>query len=34
LIAGVLWSGLAQPPWIGWIGAGVGLAVLLFAPRR
>ncbi|HEY3517158.1 MAG TPA: ubiquinone biosynthesis regulatory protein kinase UbiB [Gammaproteobacteria bacterium] len=34
LIAGVLWSGLASPPWIGWIGAGVGLAVLLFAPRR
>jgi len=34
LIAGVLWSGLASPPWIGWIGAGLGLAVLLFAPRR
>jgi hypothetical protein len=34
LIAGVLWSGLASPPWIGWIGAGVGLAVLVFAPRR
>ena len=34
LIAGVLWSGLAQPQWIGWIGAAVGLAVLLVAPRR
>jgi len=34
LIAGVLWSGLAQPQWIGWVGAGIGLAVLLFAPRR
>jgi ubiquinone biosynthesis protein len=34
LIAGVLWSGLASPPWIGWIGAGLGLAVLVFAPRR
>jgi ubiquinone biosynthesis protein len=34
LIAGVLWSGLAQPQWIGWVGAGLGLAVLLFAPRR
>jgi hypothetical protein len=26
-------SGLASPPWIGWIGAGLGLAILLFAPR-
>jgi ubiquinone biosynthesis protein len=34
LIAGVLWSGLAQPEWIGWVGAGIGLALLLFAPRR
>jgi ubiquinone biosynthesis protein len=34
LIAGVLWSGLVSPPWIGWIGAGVGLGVLLLAPRR
>jgi len=34
LIAGVLWSGLAQPQWIGWTGAGVGLVVLLFARRR
>ena len=33
LIAGVLWSGLAEPQWIGWVGAGLGLAVLL-APRR
>jgi len=34
LIAGVLWSGLAEPEWLGWIGAGLGLAVLVFAPRR
>jgi hypothetical protein len=34
LIAGVLWSGLAEPQWIGWVGAGVGLAVLVLAPRR
>jgi ubiquinone biosynthesis protein len=34
LIAGVLWSGLAEPQWIGWVGAGIGLAVLLLAPRR
>jgi ubiquinone biosynthesis protein len=34
LIAGVLWSGLAEPPWIGWAGAGIGLAVLVLAPRR
>ena len=34
LIAGVLWSGLAEPQWIGWVGAGIGLAVLVFAPRR
>jgi hypothetical protein len=34
LIAGVLWSGLAEPQWLGWAGAGVGLAVLVLAPRR
>jgi ubiquinone biosynthesis protein len=34
LIAGVLWTGLAAPAWIGWVGAGLGLAVLLLAPRR
>jgi ubiquinone biosynthesis protein len=34
LIAGVLWSGLAEPQWIGWAGASVGLAVLVLAPRR
>ncbi|HUQ52702.1 MAG TPA: ubiquinone biosynthesis regulatory protein kinase UbiB, partial [Gammaproteobacteria bacterium] len=26
LIAGVLWTGLASPPWVGWAGAAVGLA--------
>jgi len=34
LIAGVLWTGLASPPWLGWAGAAIGLAVLAFAPRR
>jgi ubiquinone biosynthesis protein len=34
LIGGVLWSGLASPPWIGWVGAGIGLAILVLAPRR
>ena len=34
LIAGVLWTGLASPPWLGWAGAAGGLAVLVFAPRR
>jgi hypothetical protein len=29
LIAGVLWAGLAQPPWIGWVGALAGLALLV-----
>lgn len=32
LIAGVLWSGLAEPKWLGWVGAVIGLAVL--ATRR
>jgi ubiquinone biosynthesis protein len=34
LIAGVLWSGLAEPVWIGWVGAGVGLLVVVLAARR
>ena len=34
LIAGVLWSGLAEPVWLGWTAAAVGLVVLVFAPRR
>ena len=33
LIAGVLWSGLAEPEWFGWIGAGVGLALLFVRGR-
>jgi ubiquinone biosynthesis protein len=33
LIAGALWSGLAEPPWVGWLGAGAGLAMLLHAWR-
>jgi ubiquinone biosynthesis protein len=34
LVAGVLWSGLATPPWIGWAGAALGLVVLLLAMRQ
>jgi ubiquinone biosynthesis protein len=35
LIAGVLWTGLdASPPWLGWVGAAAGFALLVFAPRR
>ena len=34
LIAGVLWSGLAEPEWIGWSGAGLGLLVLALHLRR
>jgi len=34
LIAGVLWSGLAEPEWLGWAAAAIGLAVLVLAPRR
>jgi ubiquinone biosynthesis protein len=34
LIAGVLWTGLAAPQWLGWVGAAAGLAVLVLAPRR
>ena len=30
-LSGALWSGVAEPAWIGWIGAGVGLGVLLRA---
>src|SRR5690606_40151373 len=34
LIAGVLWAGLAaEPVWVGWIGAGLGLLMLLRAMR-
>jgi ubiquinone biosynthesis protein len=33
LIAGVLWSGLAEPPWLGWAGAALGLLLLVFAAR-
>jgi ubiquinone biosynthesis protein len=34
LIAGVLWSALAVPEWLGWAGAAVGLVVLALAARR
>jgi ubiquinone biosynthesis protein len=33
LIAGVLWSGLAEPEWLGWAGAALGLVVLVSAAR-
>src|SRR6185436_2402427 len=28
-IAGALWAGLAQPPWIGWLGVLAGLALMV-----
>jgi ubiquinone biosynthesis protein len=34
LIAGVVWSALAVPEWLGWTGAGLGLVVLAFSARR
>jgi ubiquinone biosynthesis protein len=34
LIAGVLWTGFGQPTWVGWVGADVGLAMLLLALWR
>jgi ubiquinone biosynthesis protein len=34
LIAGVLWTGLGQPTWLGWAAAAVGLVVLASASRR
>ena len=34
LIAGVLFGGLANPAWLGWTGAAVGLVLLAFAVRR
>jgi ubiquinone biosynthesis protein len=35
LIAGVLWTGLAaQPLWLGWAGAAIGLAALVLPSRR
>ena len=34
LIAGVLWTGLGQPTWLGWVGAALGIVVLALAPRR
>jgi ubiquinone biosynthesis protein len=34
LIAGVLWSALAVPEWLGWVGAAMGLVVLALAARR
>ena len=30
-LSGALWSGVAEPAWIGWLAAGVGLGVLLRA---
>jgi len=34
LVAGVLWTGLGQPTWLGWVGAAIGLVVLASASRR
>jgi ubiquinone biosynthesis protein len=33
VLAGVVWSGLSEPQWIGWVGAAAGL-LLLVLPRR
>jgi ubiquinone biosynthesis protein len=33
LIAGALWTGLAEPEWIGWISAAAGLALLVVRRR-
>jgi len=33
VLAGVVWSGLSEPQWIGWVAAAAGL-VLLLTPRR
>jgi ubiquinone biosynthesis protein len=34
LMAGVLWTGLAEPRWLGWLGAASGLVILLVAWQR
>jgi ubiquinone biosynthesis protein len=34
VIAGVVWSGLSEPQWIGWVGSGVGLVLLVLARRE
>jgi ubiquinone biosynthesis protein len=34
LIGGVLWTGLAEPEWLGWAGAAVGLLVIALGARR
>ena len=33
LLAGVIWSGLSEPRWIGWVGAAAGLLLLALARR-
>jgi hypothetical protein len=33
LLAGVVWSGLAAPHWIGWVGTAAGLLLLVLARR-
>jgi hypothetical protein len=30
LIAGAIWAGVAEPVWVGWVGAAIGLMLLLF----
>jgi hypothetical protein len=34
LLAGVIWSGLSEPQWIGWVGAAAGLLLLALARRN
>ena len=33
VLAGVVWSGLSEPQWIGWVGSAAGLLLLALARR-
>jgi ubiquinone biosynthesis protein len=34
LVSGVVWSGLSEPQWLGWIAAAIGVVLLLFGRRE
>src|SRR5262245_34540744 len=34
LLAGVVWSGLSEPQWIGWLAAAAGIVLLVVGRRR
>jgi ubiquinone biosynthesis protein len=34
LVSGVVWSGLSEPQWLGWIAAAIGLVLLLLGRRE